>query len=106
EGTTAARDGGAVRQAPRHDRHTPVGSNRSAVPHIRFATAIAVRSVDLGCPGTNTPKEHLAIGSIAVADEVAWSPVPSAGLDRLPRDPFRSRMGCGPYPQNPTPVMP
>jgi hypothetical protein len=35
-GMTAARDAGVVHQAQRRDRHTPVGSNQSAVPHIRF----------------------------------------------------------------------
>jgi hypothetical protein len=39
-------------------------------------------------------------------DEIARSPVPSAGLDQLPGDPFRGRMHCRPQPQNPTPVMP
>src|SRR5215204_7156277 len=55
--------------------------------------------------GANTPKQHLAIRSIAVMDEIAWSPVPSQGLDQLPGDPFRGRMHCDPQPQNPTPVM-
>jgi tripartite-type tricarboxylate transporter receptor subunit TctC len=39
---TAARDAGVVHQAQRRDRYTPVGSNQSVVPHIRFATAIGV----------------------------------------------------------------
>ena len=41
--------------------------------------------------GANTSDEYLAIGSIAVTDEVAWSLVPSAGLSELPGNPFR----CG-----------
>ena len=46
--------------------------------------------------GANTPKEHLAIGSIAIMDQVVRSLLPSAGLDQLPGNPFRSRMCCGP----------
>jgi CheY-like chemotaxis protein len=46
--------------------------------------------------GANTPKEHLAIGSIAIMDQVVRSLLPSAGLDQLAGNPFRSRMCCGP----------
>src|SRR5215207_2833917 len=56
--------------------------------------------------GANTPKQHLAIRSVAVMDKIARSLVPSAGLDQLPGDPFRGRMCRGAQPQNPTPVMP
>src|SRR5262245_37290368 len=99
---TAAYDGGAVRQAPRHDRRTPVGLNRSAVPHIRFATAIGCSRSISNAHGANTPNEHLAIGSIAVVNKVAWGPAPSAGLDQLPRDPFRGWMCCSAQPKKPT----
>jgi hypothetical protein len=44
--TTARRDEGAVPQARRGGQRTPVGSSRSAVPHIRFAMVIAAMSVD------------------------------------------------------------
>jgi hypothetical protein len=37
-------------------------------------------SADLGCHGANTLNKHLAIGSIAVTDEIARSLVPSTGL--------------------------
>ena len=56
--------------------------------------------------GTNTPNEYLAIGSIAVTDEVAWSLVPSAGLSELPGNPFRGWMRGGLQPQKPASVMP
>src|SRR4029077_8268120 len=59
----ATTDGGVVHQAQRRDRYTPVGSNQSAVPHIRFATAMGARSVDLGCPwrehAEGTPRHRI-----------------------------------------------
>jgi hypothetical protein len=47
-------------------------------------------------PGANTPKEHLAIGSIAIMDQVVRSLLPSAGLDQLAGNSFRGRVCCGP----------
>ena len=41
---------------------------------------------------TNTSDEYLAIGSIAVTDEIAWSLVPSAGLSELQGNPFHGWM--------------
>jgi hypothetical protein len=40
----------AARQIQQHDPGSPAGSSRSAVPHIRFAMAIALQSADRECP--------------------------------------------------------
>src|SRR5437016_1186028 len=60
---TAARDGGVVHRAQRHDRYSTDGSNQAAVPYIRFAMAIGARSVDLGCPwrehAEGTPRHRI-----------------------------------------------
>ena len=56
--------------------------------------------------GTNTSDEYLAIASIAVTDEIAWSVVPSAGLSELPSNPFRGWMRSGLQRQKPASVMP
>ena len=55
--------------------------------------------------GANTPNKWLTIGSVAIADEITGSLVPSAGLDQLLGDPFRGWMH-GAEPQKPAPVMP
>jgi hypothetical protein len=62
-------------------------------------------SVDADAHSTNTSDEYLAIGSIAVTDEVAWSLVPSAGLSELPGNPFRRWMRRGLQPQKQASVM-
>jgi subfamily B ATP-binding cassette protein HlyB/CyaB len=47
---TAARDGGGTRRARQRGQGIPVGSNRSAVRHIRFAMGNAAMSADRECP--------------------------------------------------------
>jgi hypothetical protein len=102
-----ADDGGGTRQGQLHGQCIPAGSIRSAAPHIRFAKATAEMWGDRGWLwATNTSDEYLAIGSIAVTDEVAWSLVPSAGIGELPGNPLRGWMHRGPQPQKPAPVMP
>jgi hypothetical protein len=91
-----------------HDMIDALPSDRTDQP---FRVSVLPRRSGRGrlisnANGANTPKKHLAIRSIAVMDEIARSPVPSAGLDQLPGDPFRGRMRCGAQPQNLTPVMP
>src|SRR6202022_978323 len=48
--TTAAGDGGGTRRARQRGRGIPVGSDRSAVRHIRFAMGNAAASADRECP--------------------------------------------------------
>src|ERR1700758_4684660 len=47
--TTAAGDGGATRRTRQRGRGIPVGSNRSAVRHTRFAMETAKTSADREC---------------------------------------------------------
>src|SRR5258707_2329359 len=47
---TAAGDGGGTRRARQRGQGIPVGSNRSAVRHIRFAMGNAATSADHECP--------------------------------------------------------
>jgi hypothetical protein len=68
--------------------------SRSAYPFCHGDRGDVGRSSD--AHGANTPKEHLAIGSIAIMDQVVRSLLPSAGLDQLAGNPFRGRMCCGP----------
>src|ERR1700730_9550503 len=48
--TTAAGDGGGTRRTRQRGRGIPVGSNRSAVRHTRFAMETAGTSADRECP--------------------------------------------------------
>src|SRR6267378_97344 len=48
--TTAAGDGGGARRTQQRGRGIPVGSNRSAVRHVRFAMGNAETSADRECP--------------------------------------------------------
>ena len=45
--------------------------------------------------GANKADEYLAIRSVAVTDEIAWSLIPSTGLSELPGNPFRGWMRRG-----------
>src|ERR1700726_1379597 len=47
--TTAARDGGVARRSQQRGQGIPVGSNRLAVQHKRFAMGSAAMSVDREC---------------------------------------------------------
>jgi hypothetical protein len=55
--------------------------------------------------GTNTSDEYLAIGSIAVTDEIAWSFIPSPGLSELPGNPLHGWMRRGSQPQEPASLV-
>ena len=48
--TTAVHDGGVARRTQQRGQGTPVGSNRSAVRHIRFAMGSAAMSAGHECP--------------------------------------------------------
>jgi hypothetical protein len=48
--TTAAGDGGGTRRTRQRGRGIPVGSNRSAVRHPRFAMETVETSADRECP--------------------------------------------------------
>jgi hypothetical protein len=48
--TTAARDGGVARRTQQRGQGIPVGSNRLAFQHKRFAMGSAAMSVDRECP--------------------------------------------------------
>src|SRR5712692_9705846 len=49
-GKTAVRDGGAARRTQQRGQGIPVGSNRSAVRHIHFATGSVATLVGRECP--------------------------------------------------------
>jgi hypothetical protein len=49
-GTTAVRDGDVARRKRQRGQGIPVGSNRSAFQHMRFAMGSAAMSVDRECP--------------------------------------------------------
>ena len=92
---TAARDG--VSFAKHHDMIDALPSDRTDQPlRISVLPRRSRRDRSISdAHGANTPKEHLAIGSITVMDKIAWSLVPSVGPDQLPGDPFRGRKRCG-----------
>src|SRR5664279_3855379 len=48
--TTAVRDGDVARRKRQRGQGIPVGSNRSAFQHMRFAMGSAAMSVDRECP--------------------------------------------------------
>src|SRR5665811_1463742 len=48
--TTAVRDGDVARRKRQRGQSIPVGSNRSAFQHMRFAMGSAAMSVDRECP--------------------------------------------------------
>src|SRR4051794_25232456 len=55
--------------------------------------------------GANTPRKHLAINPIAVANEIGRRIFPPDGLSHLLGDPFGRRMCRHTDPQDSTPVM-
>jgi hypothetical protein len=56
--------------------------------------------------GCEAPNEGVAIGAIAISNEMAWRFIPAAGFGQLTSNPFRTRMCGHSQPQKLPPRMP
>jgi len=76
---TAVREGGVARLTQQRGQDSPVGSNRLAFQHIRFAMASVADVGRSRMPHrSKSSDEDLAIGTVPIADQIAGNLFPTA----------------------------